>query len=374
MNINNQLKKLINKTKRTLKRKRKSQSKTKINIPIEKAKSEIKIKNQKSKQTSKKSKAKKPRLTPMQQAFKKEQRRIRNFVNAIKKRGYTVDRDWLNNLIQTPNRVTARQLENIRSIRPENIYAHSTRNVNGETLTGTRARNIERQAAARRGRITRAKNQLEKIITEALFREWRESGSNQEYETWLKNNPAIEQEIETHYKFILEDYIKDNAPGSFGTYVQEADVVEFIDKTKPDRKSTGDGIDWSDAIKNHEEKVERTANGVSLPKEADIVMDSFYEDLRKFESTIHNELALNHFHELVYSWIGECIQKYGVNAFAHALQLAGMAGVFFTYVDVYGDIKYFEAKCDEFLSFMGAPSEIQDPISEAAEDYWSDEY
>lgn len=98
--------------------------------------------------------AKKQKLTPNQMAFKKEINRIRNFVRRAEKRGYM----FPDNIVpQMPKRVTAKALTKVKEIKPESLYGKSRAVIaeTGEIISGSEARKIERQAAARKAAETR---------------------------------------------------------------------------------------------------------------------------------------------------------------------------------------------------------------------------
>lgn len=100
-------------------------------------------------QRAKKAPAKK-KLTPNQQAFEKQRKRISRFVKAAEKRGYK----FPDNIVpERPARVTKRDIGRITAIKPETLYEQATYVYDGSTFTGTEGRMIERSLAAQKGAL-----------------------------------------------------------------------------------------------------------------------------------------------------------------------------------------------------------------------------
>ena len=90
-----------------------------------------------------------------QQLWSKEVRRIRNFIKRASKRGFEFD---ANIIPEMPKRVTKKALQELRrQTTPNRLYMQATYHLaSGQTTTGLRGRQIERQAAARKAARTRA--------------------------------------------------------------------------------------------------------------------------------------------------------------------------------------------------------------------------
>ena len=86
----------------------------------------------------------KKRLTPNQAAWNKEFKRIQRFIKNASKRGFTFDVE-----IEKPSRVTKKQLEKIRSLKPKELYKQAVYIIpeTGEEVTGTEGRSYERSQA-----------------------------------------------------------------------------------------------------------------------------------------------------------------------------------------------------------------------------------
>lgn len=97
------------------------------------------------------------KLTPNQMAFKKELNRIKRFVRNARKRGYEFDD---NVLPKQPKRVTRKKLEEIKNIKPSNLYDKAVYRdeISHEVFTGQQGRRIERYRASLKAKKTREKN------------------------------------------------------------------------------------------------------------------------------------------------------------------------------------------------------------------------
>lgn len=95
------------------------------------------------------------KLTPNQQAWQKELRRLKQFIRRAKKRGYTFDE---NVIPETPKKITQKRLSEIRGIKPDTLYAQAEffNPDTGETISGTAGRTFERKRSAKKGQLTRA--------------------------------------------------------------------------------------------------------------------------------------------------------------------------------------------------------------------------
>lgn len=101
------------------------------------------------------------KLTPNQQAWKKERKRIQQFIRRAKKRGYT----FPDNVIpETPKRITQKQLSKIRGINPQVLYSQAEYHnpITGETISGLEGRAFERKRSARKAQETKALKRLQK--------------------------------------------------------------------------------------------------------------------------------------------------------------------------------------------------------------------
>ena len=96
----------------------------------------------------------KAKVTPNKQAFRKELRRIKSFIKGAEKRGYIFPAF---SIPKEPTRVTKKQLEQIKSIKPETLYREALyiSRETGEVISGMERRAEERKASAAKGARTR---------------------------------------------------------------------------------------------------------------------------------------------------------------------------------------------------------------------------
>lgn len=101
-------------------------------------------------------------ITPNQQEWKKELKRLKQFIKRAEKRGYIFDE---NIIPETPQRITKKKLSEIKDINANALYSSSKyfNKETGETITGIEGRKIERKKAAQkaaRTKSTKRKNQI----------------------------------------------------------------------------------------------------------------------------------------------------------------------------------------------------------------------
>lgn len=101
------------------------------------------------------------KLTPNQQAWKKERKRLQQFIRRAKKRGYTFPEDVIP---ETPKRITQKQLSKIKGLNPQTLYAQAEyyHPITGETISGLEGRTLERKRSARKAQETKALKRLQK--------------------------------------------------------------------------------------------------------------------------------------------------------------------------------------------------------------------
>lgn len=104
------------------------------------------------------------KLTTNQMEFKKELKRIKRFIHNARKRGYEFDD---NVLPKQPKRVTRKKLEEIKNIKPSNLYDKAVYydEITHETFTGQQGRRIERYRASLKAKKTREENKKIHIRT-----------------------------------------------------------------------------------------------------------------------------------------------------------------------------------------------------------------
>lgn len=100
------------------------------------------------------------KLTPNQQVWKKELKRLQQFIRRAKKRGYIFPDDVIP---ETPKRITKKQLSKIKSIIPQTLYSQAEfyNPDTGEILSGIEGRKFERKRSARKAQLTKAIKQAQ---------------------------------------------------------------------------------------------------------------------------------------------------------------------------------------------------------------------
>lgn len=96
------------------------------------------------------------KLTPNQQAWKKELKRLHQFIRKAEKRGYSFPSDVIP---ETPTRITKKQLSKIKGLNPQALYAKAQYydSETGQSLTGTEGRSLERKRVVQKGAETKRK-------------------------------------------------------------------------------------------------------------------------------------------------------------------------------------------------------------------------
>lgn len=133
------------------------------------------------------------KITPNQREWKKELKRLHQFIHRAEKRGYT----FPDNVIpETPTRITKKQLSKIKGLNPQTLYGQAQYfdSETGQTLTGTEGRKLERERAAQKGAETKRKKNSppheEDLVLrtiEQMIGEWSPYPNWTEYFTQAKN-------------------------------------------------------------------------------------------------------------------------------------------------------------------------------------------
>lgn len=99
-------------------------------------------------------------LTPNQKAWKKEQKRLQQFISRAENRGYIFPADVIP---ETPKRITKKQLSKIKGLNPQTLYeqAEFYNPETGETISGVEGRKFERKRSAKKAQLTKAIKQAQ---------------------------------------------------------------------------------------------------------------------------------------------------------------------------------------------------------------------
>lgn len=216
------------------------------------------------------------KLTTNQMEFKKELKRIKRFIHNARKRGYEFDD---NVLPKQPKRITRKKLEEIKNIKPSNLYDKAVYydKVTHETFTGQQGRRIERHRASLKAKKTREENKAIRIRTKKDENEKKYKDKTNKKSTGTKEKKAKDK---TNKK---STGTKDIGTNNASEYYPTVDIIDEIgerlvnvdyvmktlDNTPEEdyryiwkRKSTANDYDpslfysniWADTIRKYEEQ------------------------------------------------------------------------------------------------------------------------
>lgn len=189
------------------------------------------------------------KLTPMQVEYKKQQKRIQNFIKRAEKKGYKFE----DNLIpEMPKRVTKKALEDIKKINQYKLYKHATYEyeVGGEVVPAREHIKLARSMAGERAYATRS---VRKIMRDYGYDEYtarkkfwddrreKERRSNDEYArsrgyrdwddlVWHNEQRERQKEFESVEPY---SYSEDTEIQVRPKYVEQ-EVIVPVERPKPD--------------------------------------------------------------------------------------------------------------------------------------------
>lgn len=131
----------------------------------------------------------KKRLTPNQEAWEKEFKRIQRFIKNASKRGFTFDVE-----IEKPSKITKKQLEKIRSLKPKELYKQSTYIIpeTGEEVTGTEGRFYERSQAQLKSRQNIPRES--KLVLNAILQQLNTWKPDYSMRGWMKQKKISDRD------------------------------------------------------------------------------------------------------------------------------------------------------------------------------------
>lgn len=177
------------------------------------------------------------KLTPNQMAFKKELNRIKRFVRNARKRGYEFDD---NVLPKQPKRVTRKKLEEIKNIKPSNLYDKAVYRdeISHEIFTGQQGRRIERYRASLKAKKTREKNKEIRVKSKnsttikeknlSNKKDKKSDESKQKKSVDKKSTKTKEKKSTTTKNKKNKQSTKDNAINNGSEYYPTVDVIDEI--------------------------------------------------------------------------------------------------------------------------------------------------
>ena len=120
-------------------------------------------------------------LTPTQQAYKKQVKRIKQFIRRAEKRGYQFDE---NVIPQQPKRITKQSVERLKKLTPEQLYKkaeYGGEATYGEVVKGTKGREIERKLSAQKAVETRRQRKYLELYREQPELEFQQEDYSYDY-------------------------------------------------------------------------------------------------------------------------------------------------------------------------------------------------
>lgn len=167
------------------------------------------------------------KLTPNQQEWKKQLKRLHQFIRRAEKRGYTFPDDVIP---ETPTRITKKQLSKIQGINPQALYSQATYydSRTAHVFTGTEGRTLERKRAAQKGAETKRKNKYTPPHEEDTVLRMIEDMIDQwsPYPNWSDYFTRAKQEHKNLLKSLLDNNIALHGRTEVARRLQaEADVV-----------------------------------------------------------------------------------------------------------------------------------------------------
>ena len=170
------------------------------------------------------------KLTANQMEFKKELYRIKRFIRNARKRGYEFDD---NVLPKQPKRITRKKLEEIKNIKPSNLYDKAVYydEITHETFTGQQGRRIERYRASLKAKKTRQENKEFKIRTKKDEKERQYTDKKDKKPTETKEKKSTDKKDKKSTKTKNKknkQKTKDREPNKGTEYYPTVDVIDEI--------------------------------------------------------------------------------------------------------------------------------------------------
>lgn len=209
--------------------------------------------------------AKKKKPSKLRQAFQKELSRIRKFISRATKRGYSFEETTLPSM---PKKPTTKGLQNLKKkFAPEQLYANATYTTpTGLKVSGLEGRKLERKSASEKAAETRRRRKAEGPAP------------------GLPSTPEATSEIPSESE---DEEVLKNVPIRQGPYLVDPETGEVI------------------------------------ADESNNIMDSFLEQIQKFDSIQSEALP---FRDTMLDWFYNAFSTYG-DKFLAALKQMQEAGI-----------------------------------------------
>ena len=162
------------------------------------------------------------KLTPNQMEFKKELKRIKRFIHNARKRGYEFDD---NVLPKQPKRITRKKLEEIKNIKPSNLYDKAVYydEITHETFTGQQGRRIEHYRASLKAKKIRQENKEIRISTKKDEKEKKSKDKTDKKSTGTKEKKSTKTKSKKN-----KQKTKDTGTNKGAEYYPTFDAIDEI--------------------------------------------------------------------------------------------------------------------------------------------------
>lgn len=249
------------------------------------------------------------KLTTNQMAFKKELYRIKKFIRNARKRGYEFDD---NVLPKQPKRITRKKLEEIKNIKPSDLYDKAVYydKISQETFTGQQGRKIERYRASLKAKETRQKNKEIKINPVKIdeTKEKKSAQSRQKKTVDKKSTRSKQKKTKEKTAETKEKKPVDKKPTQSKQKVPNKKPTETKEKKQVTNDSdTPSGTEYYPTVDIIDEIGERLVNiDYVMKKLTDDTPDEDYRYIWKRKSTA-NDFSPSYFYSSIWA---NTIQKY----------------------------------------------------------------
>lgn len=230
-------------------------------------------------------------LTPLQQEYRKQRRRIQQFIRRAEKRGYQFAENAIPDKVK---KITRQSVERLRKLTPEKLYKKSIYGGEasyGEIVKGTKGRELERKQSAEKARETRKVRQaLRQPIPQESYK------------------PIGDYTTDLDYTYDTEDF------------TDTAQLPEPIYNEQEDRYYPTEDVTFFDRV----------------------VLQNFQTGIQQM-----NEMASN----ILSNFYDKIVEQYGEHELAQMLQDAAEAGVVLQQKDTYDHSKVTEY-VNELLDYL----------------------
>lgn len=160
---------------------------------------------------------------------KQNLRRIRRFIKSAEKRGFQFTEELKQNL-------SSYSTQKLKALTPEKLYKQATYSIGGETVTGTKGRQIERTISAKKGVATkiRKREEREQREWEKAFEDARRhrEAEEQRHIEYLREKRRKRESYEEQYIPLFADIVLSNIEQMIEEGLQNDKYVGYKRKVK----------------------------------------------------------------------------------------------------------------------------------------------